>query len=74
MLVLKIFGGIVGSVAVLVVGMFVFFFVQAANETANCTLLTPDTEIRVGNRVVGYQRAAEQRYQCADGIHYQPHR
>lgn len=74
MLALKIIGGIVGAIGALVVGMFVFFFVQASSEISNCTLLTPDVEIRVGNQVVGYRHPAEQQYQCADGIHYQPHR
>lgn len=70
MLALKI---IVGSIGVLLAGMFVYFFAQALNETQNCTLLTPDVEIRVGNQVVGHRKADRQAYQCADGIHYQPH-
>jgi hypothetical protein len=74
MLALKIIGGVFGSITALVIGMFVYFFIQALDETRNCKLLTPDVEVRVGNKVVGYKHPAEQAYQCADGIHYQPHR
>lgn len=68
MLALKIIGGIVGTMGAVVVGMFVFFFAQAADEIRNCTLLTPDEYI---NGVLHHP--AKRAYQCADGVHWQPH-
>lgn len=62
MLALKIIGGIIGAMAATIVVMFVYFFVQAADEIKNCKLLSFDRITK------------EQAYQCPDGIHYQPHR
>ena len=72
MLALKIIGGIVGAMAATVVVMFVFFFAQAANEIQNCKLLTPDEFITV-HGVTTRHHPEQRAYQCADGVHWQPH-